>query len=115
MITATLTYGTDFRSEDYSELDSHVLESFGSSITGYLIYTYNSAEGKYTDYGWESYINAGGNVADSMEKSVRFTMNTPAALPKGTQLTLVEGSTKRHIIILLTVLKKMMGKVLMFQ
>lgn len=93
--TATLTYGTDFRSEDYSELDSHVLESFGSSITGYLTYTYNSAEGKYTDYGWESYINAGGNVADSMEKSVRFTMNTPAALPKGTQLTLVEGSTKR--------------------
>ena len=34
-------------------------------------------------------------MADSMEKSVRFTMNTPAALPKGTQLTLVEGSTKR--------------------
>ena len=93
--TATLTYGTDFRSEDYSELDSHVLESFGSSITGYLTYTYNSAEGKYTDYGWESYVNAGGNVADSMEKSVRFTMNTPSALPKGTQLTLVDGSTKK--------------------
>lgn len=33
-----------------------------------------------------------------MEKSVRFTMNTPAALPKGTQLTLVEGSNKKGIL-----------------
>lgn len=87
--TATLTYGTDFRSQDYQGLTTHVLEGFGSPITGYLIYTYNSAKGEYTDYGWESYINAGGDVVASMNKSIRFAQNEE--LPVGTQLSLVDG------------------------
>ena len=90
--TATLTYGTDFRKEDYNERTSHVLESFGSSITGYLTYTYNSAEDVYTDYGWESYINVGGNVMD-MKKSIKFQMGNVNALPAGMQLTLVDAAS----------------------
>lgn len=90
--TATLTYGTDFKKSDYAERKTHVLESFGSSITGYLTYTYNSAENKYTDYGWQSYINAGGNLME-MKKSILFTHGT--TLPKGTQLSLVDCRDKK--------------------
>ena len=90
--TATLTYGTDFNEADYAGLNSHVLESYGSSITGYLTYTYDSIEGEYAEYGWESYINAGGNVVDSMKKSIRF-VTTAGQLPTGMQLTLVDTIT----------------------
>lgn len=90
--TATLTYGTDFNEADYTGLNSHVLESYGSSITGYLTYTYDSIEGNYAEYGWESYINAGGNVVDSMTKSIRF-VTVAEKLPTGMQLTLVDTIT----------------------
>lgn len=86
--SATLSYGTNFWSENYKSLDSHVLESFGSPITGYLRYTYNSDEGVYTDYGWQSYIEAGGNVAEAMKKTIVFAQS--ADLPVGTQLTLID-------------------------
>ena len=86
--SATLSYGTNFRSENYKSLTSHVLESFGSPITGYLRYTYNSDEGVYTDYGWQSYIEAGGNVAEAMKKTIVFEQT--ANLPAGTQLTLID-------------------------
>lgn len=89
--TATLSYGTNFKSSAYEKLTHHVLESFGSSITGYLTYTYNSAENEYTDYGWQSYIEAGGDVASAMEKKIDFVMS--AELPKGTQLSLVDCSS----------------------
>ena len=91
--SATLTYGTDFKSSDYTDLTGHVLESFGNSITGYLTYTYNSAEGSYTDYGWQSYIDAGGNLMD-MKKSVKFVMTTQK-FPEGTQLTLIDKTSGR--------------------
>ena len=91
--TATLTYGTDFKSSDYTNLEHHVLESFGSAITGYLTYTYNSAAGEYTDYGWESYINAGGNLLD-IQKSIKFTTPTES-FPSGTQFTLVDADSKK--------------------
>ena len=90
---ATLTYGTDFNKTDYTDLSNHVLESFGSSITGYLTYVYNSDAGIYTDYGWQSYINAGGNLM-YMKKSIRFVMAT-TSLPVGTQLTLVDEVSKK--------------------
>ncbi|MDO5305695.1 MAG: hypothetical protein Q4E87_08995, partial [bacterium] len=87
--TATLSYGTNYRSKDYESIKSHVLDSFGSSITGYLTYTYDSDEkGIYTDFGWQSYMNAGGNVADAMKKSVYFAHNAEN-LPAGTQLSLI--------------------------
>ena len=86
--SATLAYGTDFKKEDYDGRTSHVLESYGSSITGYLSYIYNSASGEYTDYGWQSYIDAGGDMMD-MKKNIRFS-TTAAKFPKGTQLTLVD-------------------------
>lgn len=89
---ATLDYGTNFNSSNYRGLTHHVLESYGSSISGYLTYTYNSDENSdYTDYGWQSYINAGGNVMD-MKKSLHFQMATKK-FPKDTQLTLVDAKT----------------------
>lgn len=90
---ATLTYGTDFNASDYNGLITHVLESFGSQITGYLTYRYNSDMGKYTEYGWQSYINVGGNVMD-MKKSIKFAIDKEN-LPAGTQLTLVDAKDKR--------------------
>ena len=90
---ATLTYGTDFNASDYNGLTTHVLESFGSPITGYLTYRYNSDMGKYTEYGWQSYINVGGTVMD-MKKSIKFAIDK-TNLPKGTQLTLVDAKDKR--------------------
>lgn len=83
---ATLSYGTNFKKENYKSLTNHVLESFGNSMTAYLTYKYNSAKTEYTDYGWESYINAGGNVAQPMEKTIDFG----AEIPEGTQLTLID-------------------------
>ena len=90
---ATLTYGTDFNASDYNGLTTHVLESFGSPITGYLTYRYNSDMGTYTEYGWQSYINVGGIVMD-MKKSIKFAIDK-TNLPKGTQLTLVDAKDKR--------------------
>ena len=89
--SATLSYGTNFRKENYLGLNAHVLENFGSSITGYLTYTYNSANGEYTDYGWQSYIEAGGNVAEPLEKAITFNQGS-VILPEGTQLSLIDES-----------------------
>lgn len=90
---ATLTYGTDFNASDYNGLTTHVLESFGSPITGYLTYRYNSDMGTYTEYGWQSYINVGGTVMD-MKKFIKFAIDKEN-LPAGTQLTLVDAKDKR--------------------
>lgn len=88
--SATLTYGTNFREENYKDLKSHVLESFGSSITAYLKYTYNSDEnGDYTEYGWQSYIDAGGDVSIPMQRELCFKQGN-VNLPTGTQLSLVD-------------------------
>ncbi len=87
--SATLSYGTNFRSEYYKTLSAHVLENFGNPITGYLTYTYNSASGTFTDYGWQSYIDAGGNVAEAMDKAITFNQGS-VKLPQGTQLSLVD-------------------------
>lgn len=87
--SATLSYGTNYRSTNYEKLTSHVLESFGSPISAYLTYRYNSKEGAYMDYGWESYINDGGNVAQSIGKTLVFKQNT-SKIPMGTQLTLID-------------------------
>lgn len=88
--SATLSYGTNFNKANYENLTSHVLESFGNSVSAYLTYTYNSKEGSYVDYGWESYVNAGGNVADPMKKVLDFQQGK-IQLPVGTQLSLVDG------------------------
>lgn len=90
--SATLSYGTNFRKANYEDLQSHVLESFGSSITAYLTYTYNSEEGTYTDYGWQSYIDAGGNVAKPMDRELNFVQGD-VNFPTGTQLSLVDCRT----------------------
>lgn len=91
--TATLTGGKVFNKAAYANLgkNAHVLESYGSSMTGLLTYTYNSAVGERMEYGWDSYLADGGSMgatdktlvfASSGEKNGNYT--------RGTQLTLLD-------------------------
>ena len=89
--TATLSSGTNYRATNYDliEDNAHLLESTGNAFTAYLTYTYNSDDkGLYSEYGWNSYINAGGNVAEALNKSIDFRGSS--LLPAGTQLSLID-------------------------
>ena len=89
--TATLSSGTNYRATNYDliEDNAHLLESTGNAFTAYLTYTYNSDDkGQYSEYGWNSYINAGGNVAEALNKSIDFQGSS--LLPAGTQLSLID-------------------------
>lgn len=88
--TATLSSGTNYRAKNYDLIEdsAHLLESTGNAFTAYLTYTYNSDDkGLYSEYGWNSYINAGGNVAKALDKSIDFQ---GSSLPAGTQLSLID-------------------------
>lgn len=88
--TATLSSGTNYRATNYDLIEdsAHLLESTGNAFTAYLTYTYNSDDkGQYSEYGWNSYINAGGNVAKALDKSIDFQ---GSSLPAGTQLSLID-------------------------
>ncbi|VUX19096.1 Uncharacterised protein [[Ruminococcus] torques] len=89
--TATLSSGTNYRATNYDliEDNAHLLESTGNAFTAYLTYTYNSDDkGLYSEYGWNSYINAGGNVTKALDKSIDFQGSS--LLPAGTQLSLID-------------------------
>lgn len=89
--TATLSSGTNYRATNYDliEDNAHLLESTGNAFTAYLTYTYNSDDKvQYSEYGWNSYINAGGNVAKALDKSIDFQGSS--LLPAGTQLSLID-------------------------
>ena len=88
--TATYDYGTNFKESDYKNLgkDAHVLTSFGEPMTGLLTWTYNSANGKEVDFGWDSYMAAGGSMK-GLGKSILFN-GADGRLPQGTQLTLID-------------------------
>lgn len=88
--TATLSSGTNYRATNYDLIEdsAHLLESTENAFTAYLTYTYNSDDkGLYSEYGWNSYINAGGNVAKALDKSIDFQ---GSSLPAGTQLSLID-------------------------
>ena len=88
--TATLSSGTNYRATNYDLIkdDAHLLESTGNAFSAYLTYTYNSDDkGLYSEYGWNSYINAGGNVSQALNKSIDFQ---GSSLPAGTQLSLID-------------------------
>lgn len=88
--TATLSSGTNYRATNYDliEDNAHLLESTGNAFTAYLTYTYNSDDKVlYSEYGWNSYIIAGGNVAEALNKSIDFQ---GSSLPAGTQLSLID-------------------------
>lgn len=88
--TATLSSGTNYCATNYDLIEdsAHLLESTGNAFTAYLTYTYNSDDnGQYSEYGWNSYINAGGNVAKALDKSIDFQ---GSSLPAGTQLSLID-------------------------
>lgn len=91
--SATLDYGTNFNSSSYEALTNHILESYGNSITAYLTYTYNYAKGNKTEYGWQSYVEGGGNMTQILEKSIVFKQDND--LPTGTQLTLIDPVTDK--------------------
>lgn len=90
--TATYDYGTNFKESNYANLGDgdHVLTSFGEPMTGLLTWTYNSAKGKEVDFGWDSYMAAGGSMK-GLGKSICFE-GSRGTLPKGTQLTLVDAN-----------------------
>ena len=91
--TATLSSGTNYRATNYDLIEdkAHLLESTGNAFTAYLTYTYNSDDnGLYSEYGWNSYINAGGNVAKALDKSIDFQVSEGSSLPAGTQLSLID-------------------------
>lgn len=91
--TATLSSGTNYRATNYDliEDNAHLLESTGNAFTAYLTYTYNSDDnGLYSEYGWNSYINAGGNVAKALDKSIDFQVSQGSSLPARTQLSLID-------------------------
>lgn len=91
--TATLTGGTVFNKTAYARLgkDAHVLESYGSSMTGLLTYTYNSAVGERMEYGWDGYLADGGSMG-ATNKTLVFASSGEANgnYPQGTQLTLLD-------------------------
>ena len=91
--TVTLNYGTVFNKSEYDELGegAHILESFGNPVTALITYKYNSAIGERTEYGWDTYLLAGGTLLDA-EKTIEFSGND-AALPEGTKLSLVDCGT----------------------
>ncbi|MDO4487481.1 MAG: hypothetical protein Q4B67_00120 [Eubacteriales bacterium] len=87
---ATLDTGTVFYPESFNTKTSHVLESYGNPITAMLSYTYNYAKGDKTFYGWQNFIEGGGNAVQVLEKNIRFVQSGGTVLPAGTQLTLVD-------------------------
>lgn len=89
--TATLSYGTNLNAQAYDTLKYHVLDSFGNTISGYLTYRYNSAYGVNVNYGWQNFVDEGGDIAQIMEKTLVFDQIN--AFPSGTQLTLVDCSS----------------------
>lgn len=91
--TATLAGGAVFNKTAYANLgkDAHVLESYGSSMTGLLTYTYNSAVGERMEYGWDSYLADGGSMG-ATNKTLVFASSGEknGNYPRGTQLTLLD-------------------------
>ena len=87
---ATYTYGTNFKADDYSTKNAHVLTGVGDAMTGYLTWTYNKAGANNTQYGWNTYLQGGGSMK-APEKTLLFGGDrTYGTLPAGTQLTLVD-------------------------
>lgn len=87
---ATYAYGTNFKADDYSYKNDHVLTGVGDAMTGYLTWTYNKARATETEYGWNTYLQGGGSMK-SPNKTLLFGGDgTKGTLPKGTQLTLVD-------------------------
>lgn len=91
--TATLSYGTHFKADDYANLEGHILDSFGNAMTGYLTYAYNSSLGEVSAFGWQNYVDAGGDVTQAFAKSIEFHLKR-GKIPAGTQLTLVDCQDK---------------------
>lgn len=91
--SATYDYGTNFKESNYANLGdgAHVLTSFGEPMTGLLTWTYNSANGTEVDFGWDSYMAAGGSMK-GLGKSICFEEGSRGTLPQGTQLTLVDAN-----------------------
>lgn len=90
--SATYDYGTNFKESNYANLGdgAHVLTSFGEPMAGLLTWTYNSANGTEVDFGWDSYMAAGGSMK-GLGKSICFE-GSRGTLPQGTQLTLVDAN-----------------------
>ena len=94
--TATLNHGTPFSEASYANRGAGVrlLESYGNSSTALLTFAYNKALSESTEYGWDSYLAAGGSMGPVV-KSAEFESNG-SKLPAGTQFTLVDKDNGDH-------------------
>ena len=81
--------GTDFNTADYTADGGGALLGFGESMTGYYKITYNMAGNEMTEYGFDSYLNAGGSLRRA-NKTFTFEGGDTKYLPAGTKLTLVD-------------------------
>ena len=87
---ATYTYGTNFKADDYSTKNAHVLTGVGDAMTGYLTWTYNKAGANNTQYGWNTYLQGGGSMRAPIKTLLFGGDGTKGTLPARTQLTLVD-------------------------
>lgn len=87
---ATYTYGTNFKADDYSYKNDHVLTGVGDAMTGYLTWTYNKARATETEYGWNTYLQGGGSMMSPTKTLLFGGDGEKGTLPAGTQLTLVD-------------------------
>ena len=87
---ATYTYGTNFKADDYSYKNDHVLTGVGDAMTGYLTWTYNKARATETEYGWNTYLQGGGSMMSPTKTLLFGGDGKKGTLPAGTQLTLVD-------------------------
>lgn len=92
---ATMTYGSVFDKDSYQNLTQHVLESYGNTVSVLLTYNYNHTQGQYVEYGWQSYLDNGGNLNNAYGKKIVF-QNSMGDFPKGTQFTLVDCQNADH-------------------
>lgn len=95
-VTATLDHGTNFTEDAYKSRGDYVrlLESFGNSSTALITFQYNKALGQSYEYGWDSYLAAGGSMKD-VDKSITFNSNGKD-LPSGTKFTLIDKDNGDH-------------------
>lgn len=95
-VTATLDHGTNFSESNYATRGDRVrlLESFGNSSTALITFRYNKAFSTPTEYGWDSYLAAGGSMGP-VNKTIVFNSNG-VDLPEGTKFTLIDKDNGDH-------------------
>ena len=89
--SATLKNGSSFY-EGAFKGSGRLLANYGEVESGLLTFSYNRDENGKTEYGWDTYLAAGGSMGP-VNKTITFNNDSYKAFPKGTQFTLTDKST----------------------